>query len=52
VHGRADDKARIVLVECACGKPGGLAIEPPFVETDGRGARSAALGALLATPRS
>jgi tRNA1Val (adenine37-N6)-methyltransferase len=33
VHGRAHDKARIVLVECAAGKPGGLEIEPPLVET-------------------
>lgn len=33
VHGRARDKARIVLVECAAGRPGGLAIEPPLVET-------------------
>ena len=33
VHGRAHDKARIVLVECAAGKPGGLEIEPPIVET-------------------
>jgi tRNA1Val (adenine37-N6)-methyltransferase len=33
VHGRARDKARIVLVECAAGKPGGLVIEPPLVET-------------------
>jgi tRNA1Val (adenine37-N6)-methyltransferase len=33
VHGRAEDKARIVLVECAAGKPGGLEIEPPIIET-------------------
>jgi tRNA1Val (adenine37-N6)-methyltransferase len=52
VHGRASDKARVVLVECATGKPGGLAIEPPFVETEGRGARTPALAALLATPRA
>lgn len=52
VHGRAADKARVVLVECAAAKPGGLVIEPPFVETDGRGARSAALGALLSSPRA
>ena len=51
VHGRASDKARVVLVESVPGKPGGLAIEPPFVETDGRGGRSADLAALLTTPR-
>ncbi|MBX3209825.1 MAG: methyltransferase [Labilithrix sp.] len=51
VHGRADDKARVVLVESVPGKPGGLAIEPPFVETDGGGARSTALAALLTTRR-
>lgn len=33
VHGRAHDKARVVLVECAAGKPGGLEVEPPLVET-------------------
>jgi tRNA1Val (adenine37-N6)-methyltransferase len=32
VHGRPGDKARIVLVDCAAGKPGGLEIEPPLVE--------------------
>lgn len=50
VHGRANDKARVVLVESVPGKPGGLSIEPPFVETDGR-SRSADLAALLTTPR-
>jgi tRNA1Val (adenine37-N6)-methyltransferase len=52
VHGRAGDKARVVLVESVAGKPGGLAIEPPFVETDERGARSVDLDALLKTKRS
>ena len=52
VHGRAADKARVVLVEGVAGKRGGLTIEPPFIETDARGARSAALAALLATPRA
>lgn len=33
VHGRAGEKARVVLVDCAAGKPGGLVIEPPLVET-------------------
>ncbi|OJY31193.1 MAG: hypothetical protein BGO98_45820 [Myxococcales bacterium 68-20] len=51
VHGRASDKARVVLVESVPGKPGGLAVEPPFVETDGRGGRSAELAALLTMPR-
>jgi tRNA1Val (adenine37-N6)-methyltransferase len=51
VHGRAADKARVVLVEAVPGKPGGLAIEPPFVETDSHGARSEGLGELLTTPR-
>lgn len=51
VHGRREDKARVVLVESAPGKPGGLVLEPPFIETEGR-ARSAALGALLAAPRA
>ena len=32
VHGRPQDKARIVLVECAAGRPGGLEIEAPLVE--------------------
>lgn len=51
VHGRAASPARVVLVESAPAKPGGLSIEPPFVETDSRGARSAELAALLSTPR-
>lgn len=50
VHGRAGDDARVVLVECAPGKPGGLSIEPPFVENEGR-ERSRALANLLATRR-
>jgi tRNA1Val (adenine37-N6)-methyltransferase len=33
VHGRAQDKARIILIECAAGRPGGLVIEPLLVET-------------------
>ena len=33
VHGRAQDRARVVLVECATGRPGGLVIEAPLVET-------------------
>ena len=50
VHGRAADPARVVLVEAALGRPGGLAIEPPFVETDA-GTRSAELKDLLEHPR-
>ena len=33
VHGRAGDRARVVLVECATGRPGGLVVEAPLVET-------------------
>ncbi len=33
VHGRPTDRARVVLVECAAGRPGGLVMEPPLVET-------------------
>jgi tRNA1Val (adenine37-N6)-methyltransferase len=51
VHGRIGDAARVVLVECAAGKPGGLAIEPPLVECDDRGTRTAELTALLKSAR-
>ena len=51
VHGRPADKARVVLVESVAGKPGGLSVEPPFVETDARGARSAELAELLTMHR-
>ena len=51
VHGRATDKARVVLVEAVAGRPGGLAIEPPFIETDVRGSRTRELAELLASPR-
>ncbi len=47
VHGAPRTAARVVLVECAAAKAGGLAIEPAFVETDGRGSPSAALAALV-----
>jgi tRNA1Val (adenine37-N6)-methyltransferase len=50
VHGSADRPARVVLVEMLRGKPGGLVVEAPLVETSG-GARSAELAALLAAPR-
>lgn len=32
VHAKAIDPARVVLVECAAGKPGGLVVEPPLVD--------------------
>ncbi len=32
VHGKQASHARVVLVECLAGRPGGLSIEPPFVE--------------------
>jgi tRNA1Val (adenine37-N6)-methyltransferase len=51
VHGRAAERARVVLVEAAPGKPGGLAIEPPLVETLADGSRARELDALLQTPR-
>jgi tRNA1Val (adenine37-N6)-methyltransferase len=35
VHADANARARIVLVEACPGKPGGLSIEPPFVEREG-----------------
>jgi tRNA1Val (adenine37-N6)-methyltransferase len=47
VHGRADRPARVVLLELAFGKPGGLITEPPFIETDVEGQRSAELARLL-----
>lgn len=33
VHGRLENAARVVLVESCAGRPGGLSIEPPLVET-------------------
>lgn len=33
VHGQCRDKARVILVECCAGRPGGLCVEPPLVET-------------------
>ena len=33
VHGRSQDPARVILVEACAGRPGGLSIEPPLVET-------------------
>jgi len=47
VHGKPLEKARVVLVECVAGRPGGLVIEPPLIETDGHGKRSPEMNALL-----
>jgi tRNA1Val (adenine37-N6)-methyltransferase len=47
VHGRSRDKARVVLVECRAGRPGGLSIEPPLVE----GAASCAPSVVLERAR-
>lgn len=52
VHARPRDRARVVLVEAVAGKAGGLTIEPPLLELDERGERSAELRELLATRRS
>jgi tRNA1Val (adenine37-N6)-methyltransferase len=35
VHAKAKANARVVLVECASGKPGGLVVEPPLFEDAG-----------------
>ncbi len=35
VHSRAHTYARLALVECKAGKPGGLVVEPPLVEWNG-----------------
>lgn len=51
VHARADEPARLVLVELRAARPGGLVIEPPLVEWIGR-ARSPELLALSAGPAS
>lgn len=49
VHARADQPARLALVELRAARPGGLVVEPPLVEWVGR-ARSAELLALSAAP--
>lgn len=51
VHGREGSTARVVLVEAMPAKPGGLVIEPPLIETDGRGSPTKELAALLASSR-
>lgn len=50
VHAHATDAARVVLVEAIAGRPGGLIIEPPFIER-ALGAPSLALDELLRRPR-
>lgn len=37
VHATVSSPARVVLVEARPGKPGGLEIQPPLIERDGRG---------------
>lgn len=32
VYGRSREPARVVLVDCAAGRPGGLVVDPPLVE--------------------
>jgi len=50
VQAHATDAARVVLVEAVAGRPGGLIIEPPFIER-AHGAPSNALDELLRRPR-
>jgi tRNA1Val (adenine37-N6)-methyltransferase len=47
VHGKMDRPARIVLLELAFGKPGGLVVVPPLVEIGFDGQRTAELEELL-----
>ncbi|MDF3071734.1 MAG: tRNA ((6))-methyltransferase TrmN6 [Polyangiaceae bacterium] len=47
VHARADEPARLALVELRAARPGGLVVEPPLIEWIGR-ARSPELAALTA----
>jgi tRNA1Val (adenine37-N6)-methyltransferase len=37
VHAAHAAPARVLLVECVAGKPGGLRVEPPLFETDAKG---------------
>ena len=48
VHARADEPARLALVELRRAKPGGLVVEPPLVEWLGPRVRSPALDAIVA----
>jgi tRNA1Val (adenine37-N6)-methyltransferase len=47
VHGTPGAPARVVLIECAAGRAGGLTLEPALIETDGRGAPSSVVSSLL-----
>lgn len=51
VHARATDPARVILVEAVAGRPGGLLIEPPFIERNAEGPTDALAG-LLRHPRT
>jgi tRNA1Val (adenine37-N6)-methyltransferase len=52
VHAKPDEQARIVMVEALPAKPGGLVIEAPVVETDGKGRRTPLVQALLDRERA
>jgi tRNA1Val (adenine37-N6)-methyltransferase len=47
VHGREGAPARVLLVEAVPGRPGGLVVAPPIVETDARGSPTVELVALM-----
>ncbi|HEY3592689.1 MAG TPA: hypothetical protein VGL13_02405, partial [Polyangiaceae bacterium] len=47
VHARADRAARVVLIELALAKDGGLVVEPPFVEQDAHRRATPELSRLL-----
>ncbi|MET0592962.1 MAG: methyltransferase [Polyangiaceae bacterium] len=48
VHGKRDRPARVVLLELANAKPGGLVVETPLIETGDDGRPSAEVAELLA----
>lgn len=52
VHAFPHSPARLVLVELRRAKPGGLVVEPPLVEWDAPGIRSAALGRVVSGARA
>jgi tRNA1(Val) A37 N6-methylase TrmN6 len=47
VHARADERARLALVELRRAKPGGLVVEAPLVEWEGPGTRTRELEAIV-----
>jgi tRNA1Val (adenine37-N6)-methyltransferase len=47
VHGKSDRPARVVLLELASAKPGGLIVETPLVETGDDGRPAAEVAALV-----